>query len=92
MASDQEEKKDEEKKKEKENQIYLFKATGIRNPEYWQCIRYIAPTEEKKNWKSSDAKGVYCIECKSTINYHSIKNPKGVKRHMEGKHMHLIAE
>ena len=92
MVSDHEEKKEEGERKEEEDQIYLFKATGVRNPEYWQCIRYIAPTGEKKNWRSSDAKGVYCTECKSKINYHSIKNPKGIKRHMEGKHMHMIEE
>jgi hypothetical protein len=92
MASNHEEKEAEEEKKEEINEINLFKATGVRNPEYWQCIRYIAPTGGKKKWKSSDATGVYCIECKSKVNYDSTKNSKGIKRHMEAKHMRLIEQ
>ena len=57
-----------------EPQLKLFKAMGVRNPEYWQCIRYIAPDDVEKNiWKKSDAIGVYCTECKERIKYDSTK-------------------
>jgi len=71
----------------------LFEASGLRNPEYWQCIRYIAPDDVTKNkWKSSDAIGVYCTECKERIKYDSSKNTHGVKRHMDRFHSDLLAE
>ena len=71
---------------------HLFKAMGVRNPEFWQCIRYIAPNGENKKWKSTDAIGVYCTKCKVTVNYNSVTNSKGVKRHMEKNHMSLVEE
>jgi len=40
-------------------QYNLFKATGVKNPGMWQCMKYIAPTNEKKNWKAKDAIGIY---------------------------------
>jgi len=50
-----------------EEKIEVFKATGMRNPEYWQCIRYIAPDDvKKKKWKSYNAISVYCTECSKT--------------------------
>ena len=31
----------------------MFQASGVRNPEYWQCIRYIVPAGDKeKKWFS----------------------------------------
>ncbi len=39
--------------------LHLFKAKGIRHPEFWQCVRYIAPSAEKKEWKSKDAVGKF---------------------------------
>ena len=74
-----------------EPQLKLFKAMGVRNPEYWQCIRYIAPDDVEKNiWKKSDAIGVYCTECKERIKYDSTKNSHGVKRHMDRFHSDLL--
>ena len=89
-----EEQKSEEESKEKgeegKEDLNLFKASGIQNPENWQCIWYIAPTAEKKSCKSTEAIGVYCMACKSEVKYHSTKNPKGIKRHMERTHSDLL--
>ena len=41
--------------KEVNEKMSLFNASGIRLPEYWQCIRYIAPSNEKKDWKRTKA-------------------------------------
>ena len=62
--------------------LHLFKAKGIQHPEFWQCIRYIAPSGEQKEWKSKDAVGVCCTEYKTNIPYHSMKNTKGVEQHI----------
>lgn len=75
-----------------ESRLNLYKAIGVRNQAYWQCIRYVAPTAEKKKWTSADAVGVYCTECKQRIKYHAVKNNKGVKRHMEKCHMDLLGK
>ena len=76
-----------------EGNMKLFEASGLRNPEYWQCIRYIAPDDVMKNkWKSSDAIGVYCTVCKERIKYDSSKNSHGVKRHMDRFHSDLVAK
>ena len=63
---------------------------GVTKAEYWQCILYIAPTNEKKIWKAKDAIGTYCKVCKTQIPYHSVKNPKGVQQHMEKSHKDLL--
>ena len=47
----------EEEGKEEQPELHLFEAKGLRHPEFWQCIRYIAPSNEKKKWKSTDSKG-----------------------------------
>ena len=52
----------------------LFKVKGVSKQEYWQCISYIAPTNEKKAWKAKDAIGTYCEVCEIKIPYHSVKN------------------
>ena len=31
------------------DQPNLFKVKGVKNPEFWQCCSYVAPTNEKKN-------------------------------------------
>jgi hypothetical protein len=72
----------EEDKKEEEKGLNLFAATGVRLPKYWQCIRYIAPSQEKKNWTAGDATGVFCTHGKAKIKYNAIKNNKDIKRHL----------
>jgi len=68
----------------------LFKVKGVSKQEYWQCISYIAPTNEKKAWKAKDAIGTYCEVCEIKMPYHLVKNPYGVKRHMEKCHKDLL--
>ena len=87
IIEDQEEESTEE---EESSSLNLFKAVGVRYPSYWQCISYIAPSSEKQKWKPSDAVGVYCSECKITINYDWRKNPKAVSRHMDKFHKDLL--
>ena len=70
--------------------LNLFVASGIRNKEYWQCIRYISPNDSKKRWKAGDSTGVYCLECKAKVKYDSTKNTKGVQRHMEKCHPKML--
>lgn len=45
----------------------LLKAVGEEQPEYWQCIRYKASTQEKKNWRVSEAVGCFCLVCKTEL-------------------------
>ena len=72
-----------------ESQLYY--PSGIKKEELWQCIRYVAPSKEKKQWKNADRIAVYCIICKVTINYDAKKNANGVSRHcMKKKHQKLL--
>ena len=71
--------------------LNLFKPKGVSNPENWQCIYYITPTNEKKNWKTSDRIGLYCIVCKKTKT-NSSKNSKTHEHHMRNIHQDLIQE
>ena len=71
-------------------QLNLFKAVGVKNPAYWQSIFYIAPNNEQKKWKPSDAVGTYCKECKITIPYDAKTNTRAVSRHMDRFHKDLL--
>ena len=57
----------------------IFKVAGVKNPAYWQCVSYIAPNNEPKKWKVSDAIGTYCTKCNKIIPYCSkwrfLRNP-----------------
>ena len=53
-------------------------------------MKYIAPSNEKKNWKAKDAIGTYCKVCKVKIPYDAQKNLKAVVRHMKQKHPDLL--
>ena len=68
----------------------LFKVAGVKNPAYWECVSYIAPNDEPKKWKASDAIVTYCTKCNKIIPYCSKKNPKAVRRHMEKYHADLL--
>ena len=90
------EEKEEEVTQEGESEpsqgsLNLFKPRGITNHELWQCIYYIAPTSEKKDWNSSEKIGIYCTKCKCTIST-SVRNTKAHERHMKSVHQDLIDE
>ena len=53
-------------------------------------MKYIAPNNEKKNWKAKDMIGTYCKVCKVKIPYDAQKNLKAVVRHMKQKHPDLL--
>ena len=53
-------------------------------------MKYIAPRNEKKNWKAKDTIGTYCEVCKMKIPYDAQKNLKAVVRHMKQKHPDLL--
>ena len=57
--------------KPSEQILNLYKPKHVKNPVYWQCIYYIAQTNEKKDWKASDKVGFYCTKCKSTISIYN---------------------
>jgi len=40
-----------------ETDLNLFNVKGVRRPELWQCMKFIAPTVEKKKWLSTEAVG-----------------------------------
>ena len=73
-----------------ESQLYY--PSGIKNKEMWQCIRYVAPSNEKKKWKNEDRIAVYCTQCRVKIKYDAKKNANGITRHMKSKHENLINE
>jgi hypothetical protein len=56
----------------------------------WQCIKLVAPTLEKKKWKSKDAISAYCLQCQKVINY-TICTSKQVSRHMQMYHSEKLA-
>ena len=64
--------------KPSEQILNLYKPKHVKNPVYWQCICYIAPTNEKKEWK------FYCTDCKS-ITSSSTSSWKVPERHMNKK-------
>ena len=74
-----------------ESGLNLFKPKGVQNHEYWQCIYYIAPTNERKDWKATDRIGIYCTECKYTVST-SVRSTKAHERHMKNVHQDLIDE
>ena len=47
----------ETEEKTRETELNLFNAKGLRRPEFWQCMKYIAPTLEKKKWLPKEAVG-----------------------------------
>lgn len=86
-----EEEKGEENAQNVENvPLNLFEVLGVKSPELWQCISYVAPSNERKKWKAKDAIATYCEVCKTQIPYDSKKNSKGVSRHMKKYHQHYF--
>jgi BED zinc finger len=83
---------DEEEENIDYEETQLYYPSGIKNKEMWQCIRYVAPSFEKKKWKNEDRIAVYCTKCRTKIKYDAKKNANGIKRHMERKHEKLINE
>ena len=75
-----------------EDSLNLFKIPRARYAERWQCISFVAPTNEKRKWKSNEAIGTYCEVCKETIPYNPRKNSKAVYRHMVKYHQDLLDE
>ena len=42
----------------------LYLPNRITKAENWQFVKPVAPTNEKKRWKTSDCIGAYCEQCK----------------------------
>ena len=84
--------KKEKRKKTEGDTVFIY----LRHLEYEirhcgnACVACIAPNATKKKWKTADAIGVYCTECKTKVNYDSGKNPLGIKRHMAKYHQKLL--
>ena len=71
-------------------QLNLFKPIGIRNPAYWQCMSYIAPSDAKKKWCQKDSIGTWCQVCEKEVSYNPKTNPRGVECHMNKFHQDLL--
>jgi hypothetical protein len=64
---------DEEEENIDYEESQLYYPCGINNKEMWQCIRYVAPSNEKKKWKNEDRIAVYCTKCRLKIKYDAQK-------------------
>lgn len=63
----------------------LFSPERKRRPEFWQFIKLVAPTNERKKWKSKEAESAYCLKCKQIFRY-TAGCSKQVERHMKRYH------
>jgi len=63
----------------------LFDPVRKQKPEYWQFIKLVAPTNERKKWKSNEAEHAYCLKCK-LIFTHTKGTSKQIQRHMTKYH------
>ena len=59
----------------------LFVPERKLRPELWKCIKLVAPTDEKRKWKTKDAVGAYCIQCNEVFKY-TAGTSKQIERHM----------
>ena len=63
----------------------LFDPERKQRPEYWQFIKLVAPTNERKKWRSKEAEHAYCLKCK-LIFTHTKGTSKQIERHMKKYH------
>ena len=52
-------------------------------------ITLIAPTNEKKNWKSKEALGACCLKCKEHISHNSL-DANTVNQYIKNNHKELL--
>ena len=76
---------------EENKKITLFDMVGSRKPQYWVCIKLIAPNSSKKKWKTTECIGAYCTICNIQLKY-SQSNPSLIPRHMKRNHEDLLNE
>jgi len=69
----------------------LFDPDRKLRKDLWKFIKLVAPTKQKKKWKTKEAVGAYCIKCASEINYSSGTSQQ-ILRHMERYHPDDIDE
>ena len=48
---------------------FLFDQPKQRKKEFWQCIKLVAPTMEKKKWKASEAVCAWCTICNCEVKW-----------------------
>ena len=63
----------------------LFDPERKQRPELWRFIKLVAPTDDKKKWKTKDAVSAYCLRCKEVLKY-AAGTSKQVQRHMQKYH------
>ena len=64
---------------------YLYEPDRKNRKEIWKFIKLVAPTKEKKKWKSKDAVDAYCVKCKKVFNYKSGTSQQ-ILRHLQKYH------
>ena len=67
----------------------LFDPERKQRPDIWQFIKLVAPTEEKKKWKSKEATSAYCLKCRKVINY-TRGTSQQILRHMISFHSEYL--
>ena len=63
----------------------LFDPERKQRRELWQFIKLVAPTDEKKKWRTKEAESAYCLRCKQIFRY-TAGTSKQVERHMKNNH------
>lgn len=63
----------------------LFDPERKQRTDLWKFIKLVAPTQEKKKWKTKEAVGAFCMKCASKIKY-SAGTSQQILRHMERYH------
>ena len=63
----------------------LFEPDRVQRSDLWKFIKLVAPTTERKKWKTKEAIGAYCKKCASEIKYSSGTSQE-ILRHMERFH------
>ena len=63
----------------------LYEPDRKQRQDLWKFIKLVAPTNEKKRWRTKDATGAFCEKCNKEINYSSGTSQQ-ILRHMEKHH------
>lgn len=66
-------------------ELRLFDPDRQQRRELWKFVKLVAPTIEKRKWKTREAISAYCLKCKKELNY-TPGTSKQVLRHMQKLH------
>ena len=63
----------------------LFDPETKQRRELWPFIKVVAPTDEKKKWRTREVESAYCLRCNKVFTY-TPGTSKRVERHMRSNH------